>query len=87
MALTDEQWVHAQSLLPSRAGPGRPARNQRGLLEALLWLYQTGAGWRALPAAYGPWQTAYSCYRRWSIDGTWPRLLAAFRTGLPEVSL
>jgi transposase len=38
-------------------------------------MIRTGAPWRDLPESYGPWQTCYSRFTRWSRDGTWDRLL------------
>ncbi len=35
----------------------------------------TGSPWRDIPERYGPWETSYSAFRRWQIDGTWARVL------------
>jgi transposase len=37
---------------------------------------RTGAGWRDLPALFGPWQTVYATFRAWSRNGLWQALLA-----------
>jgi transposase len=43
----------------------------------------TGAPWRDLPRdTYGPWQTVYERFNRWSKDGTWGRLLEALHVRL-----
>lgn len=47
------------------------------MIEAIAWKYRTGAPWRDLPVEFGPWQSAYTRFRRWSADGTWARLLTA----------
>jgi hypothetical protein len=75
--LTDEAWARVQPLLPTRTGRGRPPRQHRRLIAALLWQQHTGASWRALPTQFGPWQTASHRYRTWCADDTWPRLRAA----------
>jgi transposase len=38
---------------------------------------RTGAGspLRGKPERYGPWETAYTLFRRWQIDGIWARVL------------
>ncbi len=36
---------------------------------------RTGAPWRDLPAGFGPWQSVYSAFRRWSGNNLWPTLL------------
>ncbi|MFI6791950.1 IS5 family transposase [Nonomuraea sp. NPDC050383] len=40
-----------------------------------MWKIRTGADWRDMPERYGPWQTIYQRFRRWSAEGTWQRLL------------
>ena len=42
----------------------------------------TPAPWRDLPRTYGPWQTVYERFNRWSKDGTWGRLLEALHVRL-----
>jgi transposase len=47
------------------------------ILAGILGVIRTGATWRELPPAFGPWPTVYSRYRRWRQDGIWQRILAA----------
>jgi len=49
-------------------------------VEAILWVLRTGAGWRDLPAPFGPWQTVYAGFRAWLRSGLWQ----AIHTGLSE---
>ncbi len=49
------------------------------MLEAVLWRLCTGAPWRDLPTRYGPWQTAYSRFRRWQRAGVWERALTGLQ--------
>jgi transposase len=55
MELTGKQWAAVAPLLgamPQRAdGRGRPWRDSREVLSGILWVLQTGAQWRMLPAA------------------------------------
>lgn len=46
-------------------------------MEAILWVLRTGVGWRDLPAAFGPWQSVYSCFRTWTRNGLWAAVQAA----------
>ena len=78
--LTDEQWVAlAPHLPPQRAATGRAAKDHRLVVEAILWRLRTGAPWRDLPERYGPWQSAYTRFRRWQRAGVWDRILAALQ--------
>ncbi len=76
--LSDAQWAKVQPHLPPRKpGAGRPRKDDRLILDALLWLLRTGAPWRDLPSDYGSWRTVYSRFFRWRAAGVWERLFAA----------
>jgi putative transposase len=47
------------------------------MLEGILWVLRTGAPWRDLPSAYGPWESVYTRFSRWSESGVLARLFAA----------
>lgn len=74
--LTDAQWEAIKALLPPHK-PGRPRQDDRRVLNAILWKLATGAPWRDLPERYGPWQTAYTRFWRWTRAGVWDQLFAA----------
>ena len=70
--LTEHQWSKIAPLLPpQKPKRGRPAKDHRGLINAILWVLRTGAPWRDLPECYGPWQTAASRFYRWQKIGVW----------------
>jgi len=78
--LSDAQWERLAPLLPpQRPATGRPAKDHRTVVNAILWRLRTGAPWRDLPERYGPWQTVYSRFRRWQQAGVWERTLAALQ--------
>ena len=63
--LTNAQWAVVEPLvLRPRARTGRPPRDVRTLFEAVCWILATGSQWRALPKAFGPWQTAFDYFNR-----------------------
>lgn len=68
--LTDEQWSRIADLFPARKPTGRPPRDRRQVLEGILWVLNTGSPWRDLPAAFGPWATAWDLFDTWNADGT-----------------
>ena len=77
-ALSDEHWERLRPLLPPPpAGRGRPRRDDRRVVEGIVWRLATGAPWRDLPERFGPWKTVYSRFRRWQRAGVWERALAA----------
>jgi transposase len=76
--LRDDQWSRIEPLLPraTKTG-GRDAKPHRSMVEAMIWVLRTGAPWRDLPRAYGPWQSVYTRWSRWSATGVMARLLEA----------
>lgn len=79
--LTDEQWVRLAPLLPpQKPRTGRPAKDHRTVLEAMLWIVRTGAPWRDLPPEYGPWRSVATRFYRWVRAGVWERVLAELQS-------
>ena len=75
--LTEDQWQRILPLLPPRrSGRGRPPRDPRQLVAAMLWVERTNCSWRTLPAHFGPWHGVYRRSQRWRKAGLWPRILA-----------
>lgn len=76
LRLRDDQWQRIEPLLPPQHKTGgRPAKPHRTVVEAMIWVVRTGAPWRDLPRAYGPWQSVYTRFSRWSKSGVLQRLL------------
>ncbi len=73
--LADKAWTRIAPLLPA-SGRGGQWRDHRQVLNGILWKLRTGAPWRDLPGRYGPWKTAHERLRKWTMDGTWERILA-----------
>ena len=69
--LTDQEWNRIAPLLPPEKPnrPGRPSKDNRTMLNAMVWIARNGAPWRDLPERYGPWETVYSRFRKWIEDG------------------
>ena len=74
--LTDEQW---DLLEPVFNAPGKRGRRHgddlRSVVDAMLYIAQTGCQWRYLPESFGPWTRVWSQFRRWSRNGTWAQAL------------
>lgn len=81
--LTDGAWAVVEPLLPpAPRRRGRPWAEHRRVVNGILWVLATGVPWRDAPARYGPWQTLYERFARWSDDGTWERIRRALLTAL-----
>jgi transposase len=79
-ALSDAQWERLRPLLPPPpTGRGRPRRDDRLIVDGILWRLATGVPWRDVPARFGSWRTVYSRFRRWQRAGVWERALAALQ--------
>lgn len=75
-AVSDSQWAQIAPLLPPEVGrPGRPAKSNRVMVDGLVWVLRTGAPWRDLPGHFGPWQSVYTRFRRWSQAGLWAQVV------------
>ena len=35
------------------------------MLNGMLWIARSGAQWKELPEAYGPWQSVYARFAKW----------------------
>jgi transposase len=74
--LTDEQWELLEPVFNSPGKRGRKhADDLRSVVDAMLYIAQTGCQWRFLPESFGPWTRVWSQFRRWSRNGTWARAL------------
>jgi transposase len=80
MMLRDDQWERIEGLLLGRTGQrGRPAANNRQFVEAVIWIARTGSPWRDLPVEFGPWNSVYMRFARWSDKNVWQKIFAVLR--------
>jgi transposase len=67
--LTDEQWERIREHFPEEHIPeGRPGRKPiptRKVLEAVLWILNTGAQWHMLPQSYPNYKTVHRRFQQW----------------------
>jgi len=85
--INDEQWKLLEPLLPtakpSRKG-GRPAIENRHVLEGILWVLRTGARWQDLPDRYPSASTCWRRLRLWEEQGVWLDVWRKFLSMLDE---
>ena len=80
--LTDAQWSVLEPLLRERdpSGPGRPSTVAlREVVNALLYIKQTGCPWRYLPHDFPPRSTVHYYFNKWTAEGTWEPILQGLR--------
>jgi transposase len=84
-ALTDEQWELIRPLLPRRtARTGRLPRDERQMLDGIMWILATGAPWRDLPERFGPWNTVYDYFRNWRKAGVFASIVEVLQIKLDQ---
>jgi transposase len=63
---------------------GRPWRNNRQVLEGILWVLKTGARWRDLPERYPSPSTCWRRLRLWEEMDIWLDIWRALLSQLDE---
>jgi len=67
--LSDEQWERIREHFPEESIPAdRPGRKPiaaRKILEAVLWILNTGAQWHMLPQYYPNYKTVHRRFQQW----------------------
>jgi transposase len=69
LRLSDEQWERIREHFPEEhIPPERPGRKPipaRKVLEAVLWILNTGAQWHMLPQCYPNYKTVHRRFQNW----------------------
>ena len=72
--LTDEQWDRIRDRFPEEHiaddRPGRKPIPTRRVLEAALWILNTGAQWHMLPQSYPNYKTVHRRFQTWCRNET-----------------
>jgi transposase len=74
--LTDREWAAIKPMLPNKPR-GVPRVNDRRVLNGIFWVLRSGAPWRDLPDAFGPYTTCYNRFVRWRRAGVWATIMNA----------
>lgn len=83
--LTDDQWECMKDLFPEPAKTGRPPRNRREIVDAILWILRSGAPWRDLPEEFGPFQTVWDLFDKWNASGLLEEIVNRLRAAHVDV--
>ncbi len=83
--LTEREWELLKPLLPPERGrEGRPAHDNRIVINGILWRLRTGAPWRDVPERYGNWNGIYRRFRRWCQAGIWEAVATALAEAMAD---
>jgi transposase len=79
LPLSDAAWQRVSHFFLQDTKPraGRPARNPRDVLNAILWVTTQNEKWHRLPACFPPSQTCYIKWLQWRRDGLMSRIAEA----------
>ena len=74
--LRNEEWERIKELLPpeNTGKKGRSRKDNRIMLNGMLWMTRSGCQWRELPERYGKWQGVYTRFRKWRDEGILEKL-------------
>ena len=73
--LSDDQFRRIADLLPPNRRRGGQWKDHRLMIDGILWALSDGGRWRNVPADFGPWQSVYDRFRRWTRRGLWDKIL------------
>ena len=80
--LRDDEWERIEAMLPGRKGSeGRPAKDNRLFVEAVLYRYRAGIPWRDLPERFGDFRVVHTRHSRWAKRGVWKDVFEVLATG------
>ena len=69
LRLRDDQWERIREHFPEEhipeSRPGRKPVPARAVLEAVLWILNTGAQWHMLPQCYPNYKTVHRRFQQW----------------------
>ena len=86
--LTDEQWEVLEPFLPvpsrRKDGRGRPWKENRAVLNGILWILRTGAPLADLPDRYPSYQTCHRRFQHWVRSGMLKSVLSVLAQALHE---
>ena len=85
LLLLDEEWELIASEFPRPKPTGRPRRDARQIMDAILWILRTGSPWRDLPEEFGAWQSAWRLFDQWNSDGTLDAVLRKLQSAFVDI--
>ena len=73
--MSDAEWEIIEPYMPPPKSLGRPRKTDlRAVVDALLYLLESGCQWRMLPRDFPPYTTVQRFFHAWREDATWHRI-------------
>jgi len=83
--LNDAEWALIEPMIPPAKRGGRQRSvNLREVVQGLLYVLETGCGWRHLPKDFPPKSTVWEYFDLWGYDGTLVRIHEALYVAVRE---
>lgn len=83
-ALNVAQWEEVAFYLPAHGHMGRPRRDDRECLNAILYVLSTGCRWSELPSWFPPKSTVHDRFQEWTKAGFFKHVFKVLGRSLPE---
>jgi len=78
--LSDAQWRKLEPLVPALSPDAAyQVHTRREIVNAILYVLESGCSWRCLPHEFPAWGTVYSYFRCWQRQGVWENILNTLR--------
>lgn len=85
--LSDAEWAIVSGLFPANGRRGGQWADHRIILNGICFKFRAGVAWRDVPERYGPWQTLYGRFRRWTRDGFFLRMARVLQLRLDQAGM
>jgi transposase len=81
--LTDDEWGYIEPHIPQQ-GRGRPRKNDREIMDAILFILSTNIRWSEFPPGFPPKSTVFDRFKVWVKAGFFKKLPSLLRRELPK---
>ena len=86
--VSNDQWHRIREHFPEESipedRPGRKPVPARRVLDAVLWILNTGAQWHMLPQSYPNYKTVHRCFQQWCQNEVLRSVLTELANALRE---
>lgn len=85
--LTDEEWEKIKEFTEIKhTKRGRkPKWTKREMMNAIFYIMRGGCSWRHMPHDFPPWQSVYTQYRAWKVQGVFEKIHHFIRESLRQI--